>query len=737
MATLRGFSLLALSVVLGSAAWPALGASPFRNINNTPFRTRCNGPQGALLAPAEQAGIQPMAAPSVVASQHNAAGLGRAQRALRLLQQMWVKSPRAEVRFPRLMYRMANGQLVLPALASAMQTPTAVGDPDNNLTFEFQGFTAPDQQALAAYLQNAYPKMRQVYGPPAFNQTVTIIQDSSIQAVQGGVYDVSSHQIRIPPLSGNFEEDTFSLCMLVLHAFRGETALFYDVWESGMAGAAATVVQTTSGVSPGYNPVDPGPFYAWSVYEAQNQPALANSTFYPASGFAGMLYFRICMARTVWLKCWAENNDFFRAFNQAYYAAYSSTLPGDVPALKDVGAQVLPQVEGMSWYDWYQRQYILDTSVHGGLKLYTWNAPTVDGVILLVDHYLTSADGDESPRGGTGRLTYWNYDFSLSLYVEPSDTTVTVPASGPGAGEGALFPKFTSIGGPQRITVQLDLNGMRGQYPYPYGVRGDQSGENDFYGAVMEGPSATLDISGAYTKSGLTANRGVFGTSLSGSRLSPSQIVVQVANPQGQMVTRTINVGWDSYVTFLPGGGQAGLTHTWEKQGNGIIMMSLPVEPLQTNAAVVLGIDARKLLLARWDPTAPPDGAYRIWPTTEPFQPGRAYWLKLPADLTVNAEGLLPPPGQDYTVPLSLGWNMVGSPRQTPVLVTDLRVQTGTDETISFAEAINRGLVQRGFYAYTPGTGYQLADTLDPFDGYWLRCLVPGGARLIFPAVSS
>jgi hypothetical protein len=62
-----------------------------------------------------------------------------------------------------------------------------LGDPTNDLTFEFQGWSSTDQQALEAYLQGAYPKMRQVYGPPAFNLTVTIVQDPSIQTLQGGV----------------------------------------------------------------------------------------------------------------------------------------------------------------------------------------------------------------------------------------------------------------------------------------------------------------------------------------------------------------------------------------------------------------------------------------------------------------------------------------------------------------------------------------------------------------------
>ncbi len=673
-----------------------------------------------------------------ITRQHPVAGLQRAVRGLRVLAQGGAKSPAAplQARFPRMMYQTQNDRLVQPNLVRAAQTGSGIGSPLNQLTFRFSGWSAADQAALQAYLSNAYPKMRQVYGPPAFNLTVTIVQDTTIHPLQGGVYNASTNEIRMAPLIGNFPEDTFVLCLLVLHAFRDDAALYYDAWEDGMAGAAATVVQTMAGVAPGYDPVDPGPFYAWSVYECENQPALANSTFYPTSGFSGMLVWRIAMARTVWLKAWAEDNAFFNNFNQAYYAAYTARLPGDVPALKDVAATVLPQVEGMSFYDWFVRQYVLDTSVHTGLKLYTWNAPLEDAVILVTEHYLTGAEGDEAPRAGTPRLIYWNYDFSLSLYSESGNVMPPISATGSGAGETQLIPTFSSIGGAQRITVQLDVNGLRGNYPYPYGVRGFNPGENNFWGAVMDGPTATLDVTGDYTRAALPAGRGVWGTILGSGRLTPGQITVLVTNPQGQKVERVLNVGWDGYTAFLPGGGQAGLTHTFRRQGTGLVMMSLPVEPTETNAARLLGIDPARLLLARWDPTAPPDGGYQIWPRLEPFAPGRGYWLKLYGEVTVNVQGLLPAENQVFPLGVALGWNMVGSPRRTPVAVSDLQVQIGTDDPVPFADAISNGWLQQGFYSYDPvSNSYGMADTLQPFVGYWLRCLMAGGVRVLFPPV--
>ena len=164
-------------------------------------------------------------------------------------------------------------------------------------------------------------------------------------------------------------------------------------------------------------------------------------------------------------------------------------------------------------------------------------------------------------------------------------------------------------------------------------------------------------------------------------------------------------------------------------------MIALPMEPLETNAAQLLGIDSSRLLLARWDPSAPPEGDYQIWPNLEPFAPGRAYWVKLFADATVNLQGLLPPENQQFLLPVALGWNMIGSPRRQSVPLANLQVQVGSDDPISLQEAISQGFLQQVIYHYVPGAGYEQADTLEPYEGYWVRCLLPGGLRLIFPAL--
>ena len=733
---LRWITRAVLSVAICAVAIGLVEAGPFGNIDNTPFATRANGPVGAILIsqPPGGVGTAQAAVSRAAAIQHNPVALQRAAHTIQLLQQLGLKSSAAQPRFPRTAYHLSGSQVQLPDLVRTMQTAAQIGDPSNEIQFQFQGFDAAQEAAFRSYLDNAMPVARQIYGPPAFNITVTVILDDSLAEIQGGVYDATTNEIHLAPLSGNFAEDTYILMMLVLNAFHDDLAFFYDAWEQGFIGAAATAVQVTPGVMPGYDPVDPGPFYCLSVYEAENQPALGNSTFYPASGFTGMLVWRIAMARAAWYKCYIEDPQFFANFNELYYHSFSEGLQGDVPGLKDIAASVLPSVEGMNFYDWYRRQYVLDTSIRTGSKLYTWNIPLEQAVALIVEHYVTDDSGGEAPRGGQARCIYWNYDHTLSLYAEEGNV-IDVASSGVGAGEGYLIPTFFNVGGAQLITVQIDLNGLRGEYLYPYAVRGFDPGENDFYGGVRGGPEATIDVSGGFSGSGIAAQRAVFGTSLSGARLQPAQLEITTTNPDGDTFSRTVNVGWDSYVVFLEGGGQSSATHTFLAGSNGLQMITIPVLAEETDAATLLGIPAGELLLARWEPGRVPSGRYEIWPDIAPFAPGRGFWIRLFEDVSVNLSGIVPDEGHSYAVPVKLGWNMIGSPRLQPVPIDQLQVEVGTQAPVSFTQAVANGWVQEGIYGYDQQNGYFLADTLQPFAGYWIRCLASGGARLIFPAM--
>ncbi|MGC9318726.1 MAG: FlgD immunoglobulin-like domain containing protein [Armatimonadota bacterium] len=731
----RVAAALAALLALASAV-PAI-ASEFRNVVNEPFATVSNGPQGAIVV--DESAVSTAGAGNAVSAairtQHSVEALARARHSLETLKRLGLKSPRARASFPRRMVRVRDGRIVAPDLMRALQTGDGLGGATNELRFTFEGFAEAEETALRDYLSRALPVAYNVYGRPAFDLDLTVILDENLQELQGGVYDASANELRLAPLSGNFAEDSFIFLIMVLQAFHDDAGLFYDAWEQGLAGAAATVIQTRAGVAPGYDPIDPGPFYATSVYEPQNQPDLGGPSFYPPSGWAGMLVWRVAMARSAWFKCWVEDNEFFRRFNRAYYDAFTETLPGDVPALRVLAAQVVPEVEGLPFQEWFQRQWVLDTSVRIGPKLFVWNIPLTQSVALIAEHFYTTFEGDEQPRGGQARTTYWSYDFRTSLYAEEGNT-ISIPASGDGAGEGFLIPTFFNIGGPQNITVQVDLGSLRRDLPFPYGQRGFELGENNLYGCIVAATQGSIDVEGGAGLEDVAVQRGVWGDRITQAALTPQQLRVTFTNQDEQSITRAFNVAWDSYVTFLHGGQQESLTKTWSAAPPGLHLISFPVRPLTQDLAAVLGIDPERLLVARWDPSLPGESKYAIWPRTEPVAPGRGYWLRIFDDVTVSLQGVQEPEERPVVVPLKVGWNMIGPPRTEAVEVASLQFAAEGEAAVDYAEAVDRGIIQEGIFGYSSEEGYAIEETLQPFAGYWIRCLRADGALMRFPAVN-
>lgn len=707
----------------------------FKTTVNRRFATKANGPLGAIVVPHQKsAASKRTTRRKALLAQHHPNRLRRALSSYRRMLKYQPKGNLGALRFPRTVVETNSaGALMQPTLASAKVNTRAIGDAGNNLTFEFQGWSTADATALRDYLNNAYPKAKSIYGPPAFNMTVKIIQDDTIDNIQGGIYDAANNEIRMPALTGNFPEDTYILLMLVLNAFHDDALFYYDAWEQGFIGAAAYAIQTQSGISPGYDPIDPGPFYCLSVYEAENQPELGNSTFYPASGATNMMVWRIAMARAAWLKCWIEKSTFFSEVNQRYYARYTSDLAGDIPTLKEIVQQVVPTVEGIPFVEWYQQQYVLDTSIRIGQKLYTWNIPLPDSVMLITELYQTTATGDETPLGGTARTHYWDDTYTIDQYAEEGNI-ITIPAGGSTPGEGFLVPTFYTIGGPQRITVQIDVNDLRRYYAYPYGMRGFELGENNLYGAIVGGQTGTIDVEGGNGISDLDVSRGVFGGRVTTAALRPMQVTVTYTNSANQTQTRRVNIGWDSYVCLLNTGNQVEVSHTFTYGQNGMYLMSLPVQPLDQDASAVLGIPVGELLLAWWDGLSPGESKYKLWPSFRFHTLGNAYWWRIPADTTVALTGIQSDTSRAYEVPLGAGWNMLGNPRLMSVPLADLQVRLGENEPVSWAEAVSQRYIQNSLFSYSQTAGYELKDTLEPWMGYWVRCLMSNGVTLIFPA---
>ena len=97
------------------------------------------------------------------------------------------------------------------------------------------------------------------------------------------------------------------------------------------------------------------------------------------------------------------------------------------------------------------------------------------------------------------------------------------------------------------------------------------------------------------------------------------------------------------------------------------------------------------------------------------MNPGVGYWLKLSSAETVSIAGYL---RSHDSVLVAPGWNMIGA-LSIPVTASDIAL-------------LNPGLLTSSFFGYSHG--YQIADTLQPFQGYWIK--VPHDGKLAMAASS-
>jgi hypothetical protein len=186
-------------------------------------------------------------------------------------------------------------------------------------------------------------------------------------------------------------------------------------------------------------------------------------------------------------------------------------------------------------------------------------------------------------------------------------------------------------------------------------------------------------------------------------------------------------------------------------------MMSLPLFPVETDEANVLGITpASSLKLARYRPNLEAVAATRniifgitvkrhdLYPSIpEPFAPGRAYWIKLDANLSRIVHGGEPSRAKPFEVPLRGGWNQVGVPYNLNFDLDAVRVRLLDGAPVTLATAMSNGWIAPGIWRWNRNGGYARVDSahaaarqLLPFQGYYIFTRRSRGVKLIFDATS-
>jgi hypothetical protein len=618
---------------------------------------------------------------------------------------------------------LQSDRLLLPAYwvgRRALRPP--VGRQANALSFRYVGWTASEQATLQDYVARAYPVLVSVYGPPAASIQVSIVKDTNLHNLLGGTYNASTNEIRMPAIA-DASRDTYTLANLILRAFHDDLMLFYEAWEAGFCRAAALAAHKQ--VDPSFSASD-DPFYFLPLYELLNKPALGNSKFFPPSGFTGMSVWRIGMAQAAWLKVMGHYPNFFRDFNALYYAQWTPTrnppLSGDVEALVQIAATVAPTVESMPFADWFRRQHVLDTSVAIGEKLYAAPYPLHETVALELDYYRTLSTGDEQPFSGTGHLSYSGWDGVPYFPYEGSE----VPIS---AGQGFLSPTFANVGGPQRISIEASVGQQQALAYFPYAVSGPQN-ENEFFGITVGADSGTVSLVLADGRTGMpTVSQGAWSLDAGASlnKVGTSVFDYKTGGRPGQK--RRAGTAWLYYVGVLQSapGSATSLTHTFPA---GLNLVTFPIEPFETDAARVLGLQPLQTLLARWKPDLSGTNKYVFYPHTPPIAPGLGYWLKLDQARAVTITGVLASSAAPYPIRLLAGWNQVGNPFAQTVPLGKITVKYLDRAPVTFSTAVTQELVS-AIYRLGADGKYQASQELPPWEAVWVQAKPADGVWLL------
>jgi hypothetical protein len=689
--------------------------------------------------------------------------------------------PKTAVAVSTVIMEQSGGRLVAPPAQTRAAGGRAFGG--GALTFRFSGFSAADVALMRPFVDLVYERIVNLYGAPAASGEVEILNigDSKsddvtvVQLFAFGAYNASTNQILLPrysntdvgqPINSLRVDDIYPALLLnMIHAFHGAAVLSYDAWEQGMARAAASVIARDPAVrdfvgarGATFFRDDPTASFLLSllqVYDLLNQPALGNRTFFPSSqsdvlqegqlSRGKMLLARIGMSGAAWLKIYIENTSFFRDFNAEYYAQVSGNpnLAGNVPALRALAGSKLPGgVEGIPFDDWFTQQYILDTSVSVGTKVYAFIAPfdpDLDGselqsASIVVNYYNSRPDGDEILLNGQAFATYLDY--------ENAPIQAGAGAAPVEQGE-AIFTFVSQASGVGRYSLNFAVGGLVARTYLPIGFSAD------FQGVVAGVRSLTgsvdiqqVTLPPVTSRGGSTAiTNDAFGRNLGSPSTDLSKTTVTVTTGTTTSTHRR-NTGDGRYFAVLRPLGTATTVTRAFPQTSLPNLVSFPVRPLSVQPEIALGLPPTDFLLTRWDNPTSSYSAYAPGqPSSGRLEPGTGYWLKVggaSSTATVRLTGTPPPSDTDYAIAVPLGWSLIGSPFGTDINLSDISVQYRQDNPVSWDDAVG-DLVQAQVYEFDQAAGYRTTDVLkgSEWKGYWIRSYVPGGVTLIVPGPDS
>ncbi len=320
----------------------------------------------------------------------------------------------------------------------------------------------------------------------------------------------------------------------------------------------------------------------------------------------------------------------------------------------------------------------------------------------------------------TGNGGMCNYSYAVP-HVSPP---VLDPPLFFGTVESQVYPEYVPV--PEMTWKTQPTNGVI------FGTVTDASTPNDpiyadwIYKATvsLSGPeisSTQTDATGTYGFLDLTP--GTYAVTISKTGF-PTQVITAVSVSAGQMVRKDVALG--TVTKTSPAGVLV----------NGWSLISLPLQPVNPDPAVVLSGISIDGALYRWDN---PTQSLLIYDTWSPEQFGNmdienGYWLQAASAGTISYEAN-PSSGSSHDIPLpTAGWAIMGCPFETDRQWADTTVKHGAETvTILTAAQTNNWMNSTGYWwdAETQSLvdfglpeDFVAWNIIRPWHGYWVQTYV-------------
>ncbi|MFH1245127.1 MAG: hypothetical protein V1662_01430 [Candidatus Omnitrophota bacterium] len=389
----------------------------------------------------------------------------------------WQVTYNPNTSFSPLRYECAEGDTIYVSVqavnGAGVYSETAVSNPvqlkkevlgksSNNITIAYAdygfdtdrvtiiaGWTPEEIARFEYFTSRMIPIIKDVYGPPSHNFTVTFVKDLAFSG--SNIYFPGNNELHT---DGSWYPQL--LTHELVHAFRDNVMICtnqYGEFDTKLSGFEEGFAQAVSYVCMNkYIELYPDDPYVntkemwlsdfdWD-YDFQNVEELSTEDFWSSSNGTLIYWYRYEMAAAGMRKIQIECPDFYRQFNQEWYARLNAdhNLFPSRELVVDIISSIVPKIEGVAAEEWINQQYVFDCRIHPGKKIWVrtqhyphwWYA-----IYQTIHYYETFSNGSDwayldegtnewiyySLNGSSGKAALYDFNDNMvwdgNLRIEP------------------------------------------------------------------------------------------------------------------------------------------------------------------------------------------------------------------------------------------------------------------------------------------------------------------------------